>query len=199
MSMAGMRGLRDMECGKRKVCMRRQMLKKRTGLEDGYCLNADKAILRRFLQMEVYQGADVVFTYVSMAGEVDTRKLICRALSDGKRVAVPRCEGKGIMKAYYIVDMGELETGAYGILEPKTGCEEARPEDIGLAVVPCVCCSEGGFRLGSGGGYYERYLSGTAAVRAALCRERMMVAEVPLEIHDCAMDFVVTEERVLAF
>ena len=190
----------DMECvKKKKACIRRQILEARARLDVGYCLDADKAILERLLQIEVYKQADVVFTYVSMDGEVDTRPLIDYALAVGKKVAVPRCEGKGIMRAYYIMGMEELEKGAYGILEPRAECREARPEDIGLAVTPCVCCSKSGFRLGYGGGYYDRYLSGIPAVRAALCRERMMVEYIPAEIHDCTMDYVVTEKGVLEF
>lgn len=181
-----------------KVCMRRQMLDRRAGLDKEYCMEADKGIVKQILQMEVYRQADVIFTYVSRENEVDTRKLICHAWADAKTVAVPRCGGRGLMKAYRIMNMEELEAGAYGILEPGRGCMEVRPEQIGLAVVPCVCCSEAGFRLGYGGGYYDQYLWGIQAVRTALCRERLIVRTIPVEDHDCAMDFVVTEERVLA-
>jgi len=200
MKRAGLGRRQDMgNVEEKKAYIRKQMLEKRAGLEADYCLEADKAILKRLLQMKVYRQADVVFTYVSMEGEVDTRQLIRCALADGKRVAVPKCKGKGIMGAYYITGMEELGTGAYGILEPKAGCRKAGPEEIALAVTPCVCCSRSGSRLGYGGGYYDRYLSGTPAVRAALCRERMMVEDIPPEVHDCTMDFVVTEEGVLEF
>lgn len=182
---------------KRKAHIRRQMLKKREGLDRDYCENADRGILERVLELEAYRQADVIFAYVSTAGEVDTRKLIDCALEAGKRVAVPKCGLKGIMKAYSISSLKELETGAYGILEPVGSCREVRPEEIGLAVVPCVCCCQSGVRLGYGGGYYDRYLPDTRAVRAALCRERMMAGDIPTEKHDCPMDLVVTEERVL--
>ena len=66
-------------------------------------------------------------------------------------------------------------------------------------LVPCVCCCGSGVRLGYGGGYYDRFLPGTPAVRAALCWEKMMAEDIPREKHDCAMDFVVTEERVIEY
>ncbi len=180
-----------------KASVRKQMLERRAGLGRDYCVNADKAICKRVLEMEAYRQADVLFTYVSMEGEVDTREVILRALADGKQVAVPRCGKGGIMSAYRIKSMEELKPGAFGILEPVKSCEETRPEDIGLALVPCVCCCESGVRLGYGGGFYDRFLPGTPAVRAALCREKMMAGDIPREEHDCVMDFVVTEKRVM--
>lgn len=183
----------------KKALLRKRMLTWRAGLAEGYCLNADRAILKRILEMEAYRQADVIFTYVSMAGEVDTRQLIRRALDDGKKVAVPKCGKRGMMKAYEVKCVEELEPGAYGILEPVTEGGEVLPEDIGLALVPCVGCSESGVRLGYGGGYYDRYLPQAPAFRAVLCREKMMVRSVPKEGHDCAVDFVVTEMRVLEF
>lgn len=180
-----------------KASVRKQMLTRRAGLEKDYCVHADGAILERILEMEAYKGAGVIFTYVSMKGEVDTRELIRRALADGKIVAVPKCGKRGCMSAYGIGGLEELEPGAFGILEPAKGCDQVRPEAIGLAVVPCLCCGESGVRLGYGGGYYDRYLPGVWAPRAALCRESMIVGDIPKEEHDCVMDFVVTEERVI--
>lgn len=77
-----------------KASVRKQMLKRRAGLGKGYRVSADQAILKRILGMESYRQANVLFTYVSMEGEVDTREVMLRALADGKQVAVPRC-GKG--------------------------------------------------------------------------------------------------------
>lgn len=197
----GMAGAQDGDAvaavKREKAHIRRQMLEKRRQLPADYCRDAQRAILERLVQMEGYAQADVVFTYVGRAGEVDTRPLILRALSDGKRVAAPRCHGEGIMNAFLIHGMEELEPGAYGILEPVRGCAEIGPEEIGLAVIPCVCCTGAGLRLGYGGGYYDRYLPESPAVRAALCWERLVVEDLPAQGHDCAMDFVVTEERVL--
>jgi 5-formyltetrahydrofolate cyclo-ligase len=182
-----------------KASVRKQMLKRRAGLGKGYRVSADQAILKRILGMESYRQANVLFTYVSMEGEVDTREVILRALADGKQVAVPRCGKGGIMSAHRIKSMEELRPGAFGILEPVESCEETRPEDMEFVLVPCVCCCGSGVRLGYGGGYYDRFLPGTPAVRAALCWEKMMAEDIPREKHDCAMDFVVTEERVIEY
>lgn len=176
--------------------LRKQMLKKRSGLAREYSAAADQAILKRLFEMPAYRKAKAVFTYVSKDGETDTRELIEHGLAQGKTVAVPRCTGEGLMKAYRIYGMEDLEEGHYRILEPKTSCQEIQPESIDLAVVPCVSCGYDGRRLGYGGGYYDRYLTLTPALRVALCREQLMCDMIPSEIYDCAMDLVITEKGI---
>lgn len=176
--------------------LRRQLLKARSCLPKDYCAQADSDILKRLLKISAYKKAKVIFTYVSRAEETDTRRFISRALDEGKIVAVPRCREAGVMKAYRIQGLEDLEEGAYHILEPRDFCREIMPEDIDLAVVPCVSCSRGGERLGYGGGYYDRYLALCRALRVALCRERLVCDMIPADIYDCAMDFVITEKNI---
>lgn len=176
--------------------LRREILEKRSNLPEEYCAQADKDILERLLKLLSGRKDQVIFTYVSRAGEPDTRRFIDRALAGGKTIAVPRCQGPGIMKACRILGPEDLEEGAYHILEPKDFCQEIKPEEIDLAVVPCVSCSRSGRRLGYGGGYYDRYLSVSRAFRVALCRERLMCDRIPAGVYDCDMNLVITEENM---
>lgn len=174
--------------------LRKQLLKTRSGLTKSYCQQADRAILERLLAQPVYRQARVIFTYVSTEAETDTRRLISLALAAKKTVAVPKCTGKGMMKACRITGLEDLEKGAYNILEPRDYCEELEPDQIDLAVVPCVSCSRDGARLGYGGGYYDRYLTLTPAFRASLCREQLISNAIPTAPFDCRMDLVITEK-----
>lgn len=179
-----------------KSALRKQLLKIRSELPAEYCRTADRAILQNLLAMAEYRQADTIFTYVSTKEEVDTRNLLEHALSQKKTVAVPRCLEKGIMKAYRITHLEELHPGKYGILEPSEECEELRPWEIDLAVIPCVACSRNGIRLGYGGGYYDRYLPQTSACKIVLCRQQMLWDNVPQEPHDCPVDMVITETGI---
>ena len=89
-----------------------------------------------------------------------------------------------------------MEAGKYGILEPGAETPVIQPEEINLAIVPCMSCSHDGRRLGYGGGYYDRYLVRTRAVKAVICRERIMRADIPVEPHDQLMDMVISEHGV---
>ena len=166
-------------------------------LSSRYCAMADRQIFLNLKSAKVYQKSSVLFCYVSLAEEVDTRRIIGEALNEGKRVAVPRCREKGQMEAYEIKNFQDLEKGFYGILEPKPHCMLVKPEQLELCIVPCLSCSETGFRLGYGGGYYDRYLPKTSAFRVLLCREMLVYQDIPKEKHDCSMDLIITEKRMV--
>ncbi len=166
-------------------------------LDREYSRQADEKIREAILSLPEYQKADTVFCFVSMDTEVDTHQLIQKMLKDGKRVAVPRCHGLGKMDAYEINSLEEdLKPGTWGILEPKESCAMISPEEFQLAIVPCCSCSHDGRRLGYGGGFYDRYLNKTEALRAIVCREKIMREDIPTEEHDLLMDLVISEEGI---
>ncbi len=179
-----------------KLRLRRQMKERRDRIsktDPGIC---DEKIASLLKETDIYKDSGTVFIYVSMPGEVDTRSLISEMLSEGKIVSVPRCGGDGIMDAYVIDSLSQLEYGKFGIPEPVKGCARINPEEIDLCIIPCLACDESGDRLGSGGGYYDRYLARTCAAKAVLCREAFILKDIPHEPYDILMDFIVTEKGV---
>ena len=186
------------------------MKEKRKNLQREYCRMADEKICRNILTLKEFAEADTVFCFVSTEEEIDTRLIFKEAWKTGKRVVVPRCEGKGHMEAYEIHSFSELAEGSYGILEPGKNCKMVSPDEIRFAVVPCLSCSSDGWRLGYGGGFYDRYFSraesmraaskendcaGKRMVKAAICREQLLEEDICREEHDIRMDIVVTERK----
>lgn len=157
--------------------------------------SADKAA-RRFLSLPEFEAARTVFLYVGVFPEPDTAPVIEAALAAGKAVALPRVSGKGVMEARLIGSLSELSPGAWGIPEPPESAPVISPGDIDLVLVPGAAFSEDLCRLGRGGGYYDRYLALTPALRVAIARERLLTP-VPAEEHDLKMDMLVTEDRVI--
>lgn len=100
------------------------------------------------------------------------------------------------MEAYIITKEEDLEVGKFGIMEPKAGCEVLMPEQIDLIILPCLSCDRKGNRLGYGGGYYDRYLERCNGVRVVICREKLMLDEIPSETFDQKGDFLVTEKGI---
>ena len=185
-----------MDAKEEKKRLRGQLKERAAGLDGEYCRQADEAIFRQAVSLPEYIGSQVLFCYVGMEGEIDTRPLLLDALERGKQVCVPLCTAKGVMEARRIFGLGELERGSFGILEPGLDAPLVSPEKIGLALIPCLSCTRDGRRLGYGGGYYDRFLPQTKCFRAVLCRERMMEDALPAEDHDERMDAVVTEAGV---
>lgn len=177
--------------------IRAEVKKAVSALDPDYCREADRKIIDHILSLPEYREAESIFCFVSMDTEVNTHPLIKRMLKDGKKVGVPRCLELGRMEAFRIRSMEEdLEPGTWGILEPKESCPQMDPASFQLAVVPCCTCSHDGRRLGFGGGFYDRYLSRSRAVRAIICREKIMRADIPVEAHDLKMDIVVSEAGI---
>ena len=71
--------------------------------------------------------------------------------------------------------------------------------EIDLALVPAVCYDRRGYRLGFGGGYYDRWLADFAGFRVGLCRAAVLQERVPTEAHDSRVDLLLTEEESLSF
>jgi 5-formyltetrahydrofolate cyclo-ligase len=143
-----------------------------------------------------YKAAGTIFTFVGMDTEVDTRQIIQRAIADGKRVAVPKTFGKGMMVPCGISGLHDLVPGRYGILEPYEGCQEVSLYSGDLILVPCIACDLEGMRIGHGAGYYDRFLAGSEAIKAILCFDALVVESVPCTDLDVRSDMVITESRV---
>ena len=181
---------------RQKKKLRRSLKEKREKLPEAYCRQADEKILHQVTALLEYKKAQVIFCYVGTAEEINTLPILEAALTAGKRLGVPRCQAPGIMEVYEIKSPEDLETGHYRIQEPKRHCKRIRPEEIGLALLPCLAAAPDGCRLGYGGGYYDRYLPRSACKTAVLCRENMLEEHIPTETHDVRADIVVTEEKV---
>ena len=133
---------------------------------------------------------------MSMGGEPVTDEIIERALEDGKRVGIPLCVGphEMVVKEYKSGD--ELARGAFGIREPLAEAAEITAGEFDLAIVPCVACSKDGRRIGHGAGYYDRFLSASGFNKIALCFEKLLTDDIPLEETDVHMDGVATEDAI---
>ena len=79
-------------------------------------------IKKTFVELEVYKNTALLLAYVDAKREVETRLLMEQAWKDAKKVAAPRVDGDGIMHYYYIEGMDDLESGSFGIMEPKKSC-----------------------------------------------------------------------------
>ena len=173
--------------------LRRTMRALERQLSDKYKAASSRSICAHLLAMPEYQAASAVFCFVGTDHEIDTRPILAHALAAGKRLSVPRCTGPGIMELRQLRSLEELSPGAYGIPEPPESAPVMNPDDVDLAILPCLTCSHLGQRLGQGGGYYDRFLSNDRGGTVLLCREKLIREEIPLEPHDYPIPWVLTE------
>ena len=157
-------------------------------------------IFTRLRDLHVYKEADSVALFVTYRSEMNTYLILDEILERGKSVAVPRVTGRGEMEFFRITDhKKDLEVGAFGIREPRPGSELTRPQDIDLLLTPGAVFDPFGYRIGYGGGFYDRYIKRLRpdCPVIALGFELQIVDRVPTEQFDTPVDMIVTEDRVI--
>lgn len=160
-------------------------------------LAAQEALCRQIEAYEPYRRAGTVMAYMAYGTEPGLTPAIERALSAGRRIALPRCGADGRMSARLIAGMDDLAPGAYGIMEPKQDCPLALPQEIGLILVPGLAFDRRGGRLGKGAGYYDRFMAQTTALRVGVLYGAELTDEVPMQAHDLFMDALLTADGVI--
>ena len=176
-----------------KKALRKEIKRKAATLEKEYCQAADEAIFKKVISLPEYEKAEVVFCYVGTDKEIDTYPILKSILESGKRLGVPKCLSYGVMEVREIENLRQLVSGAYGIMEPAGEYKKIEPEEIGLALVPCLSCTEDGRRLGYGGGFYDRYLPKLHCPKVVLCRKQLMMEDIPMDEFDVVMDGVISD------
>ena len=158
---------------------------------------SDDALFARFLALPQVQQAKTIFAFWGIPGkEPETARMIQTLVSQGKRVGLPRMLPGHLMEIRQYMPDRPMVSVSFGISEPDLSCPILTQDEIDLILVPAVCYDKAGYRLGFGGGYYDRFLPKTKAKRVILCQEQMLCEDIPAESHDCPMDMVVTEAGV---
>ena len=138
----------------------------------------------------VYQQASLIATFSSLPWEMDMTLINRGMWADGKRLCFPRITGPGRMCFCLAPDENALIPGAYGISEPPGYLSPVSPPSISLMLTPCEALDRYGTRLGKGGGYYDRYLSGYIGPTAALLLpHQWAVQPLPRQKHDQPIAF----------
>ena len=137
--------------------LRKQVLQEMKAIPRTQKVTMDQALTERLLYYPFYREAKVIATYLSFPHEFQTQGLIEQALKDEKRVLIPKTYPKGRMD-FVVYDPQQLVKTSFGLLEPQGDLEVVDTSQIDLIHVPGLVFSKGGYRIGYGGGYYDRYL-----------------------------------------
>ena len=149
-------------------------------------------IARKLRQTPAFQSANTVALYRSLPEEVSTDAIFRAVLAVGKTPCFPKVEG-GAMAFFAVDGTTPFFPAAFGIEQPLSE-RAVPPEEIDLMVVPLIAADKENYRLGFGGGYYDRFLkeySGTAFGIAF--REQISAELLPHEAHDVPLDAVITD------
>ena len=137
--------------------LRKQVLQEMKDLPRQQKQVMDQDLTERLLQHPFYQEAKVIASYLSFPHEFQTQELIEQALKDGKKVLIPKTYPKGRMD-FVVYNPQQLVKTSFGLLEPQGNLEVVDASQIDLIHVPGLAFTTEGYRIGYGGGYYDRYL-----------------------------------------
>ena len=182
--------------------LRKKLIKKRSEIfaKKGNTLRKKKK--NKFLNLKEVKNSCNILAYVSYKSEVKTDELINDLLQMSKNVYVPYCiKEEKRMEIVQIKDTErDLKKGAYGIREPKKSLRNNNEniKNLDLVIVPAVAFSKSGYRIGYGGGYYDRFLNrlDEKVVSVGINFDELILEELPKEDHDLAVDIVLSEKKV---
>ncbi len=169
-----------------KAELRKKYRKIRSGVKND-------TVAQVLLESEIYKSAKTVMTYISAKGEPDTSAL----LKSEKQLLVPvTFMEQGIIKPCVFYGCDSLVKGAYGIYRP-VEITVYNKKHIDLIIVPGICFNKKGYRVGYGGGYYDKFLAEYSGVTAGFCFEQCLTdCDFQAEF-DKKVDYIITEERII--
>ncbi len=153
--------------------LRKELLSKRREVHSD---EKDKAIFEKLLTFPQFVKAKTVLTYVSIDFEVDTIRLIEHCFDRKIKTAVPGIVNNA-MRFYFLESFGEIG-------------EEVFDFDGSVCIVPGLAFDGNNFRLGYGGGYYDRFLRKYKGVKIGLCYKEL-IRKIPIELYDERVDTVI--------
>ena len=180
-----------------KRALRREVLARRRALTPHERATRSVAIADRLLALPELRRAGTVMAFWSFGSEVDTAPILERLESDGVRIALPRLEHGEIVAVAFRRGDPTIET-SFGAQEPAEGVTLAA-EEIDVVVAPGVAFDRGGFRVGYGGGFYDRFfrLVRRDAFRVGIGFALQVVDDMPHGRVDVPVDAVVTEGETI--
>jgi 5-formyltetrahydrofolate cyclo-ligase len=155
------------------------------------------AIEDRLFELKQLRAANMVLLFYSFGSEVATGGIAEHILTEGKRLLFPYLTSEG-MEAAEVRPGDPLVPSGYGPREPSHR-HPLDPSEVDLVVTPGLAFDRRGFRLGHGGGHYDRYLSRLRpeTTRIGLAFSEQLVDGVPDEPPDQRVHLVVTDSEVV--
>jgi 5-formyltetrahydrofolate cyclo-ligase len=185
-----------------KSSLREALLKRRDAIPPEVRRAKNRLIHEKLSSLDEIRNAVVLFFFASFRTEVDTLLMIKAALSEGKRVVLPKVDkDRHLLLLYEIRNMDELSPGYMGIPEPAVNAEDRllTVNDVDTAIIPGAGYDISGNRIGYGAGYYDILLSGMKRdiPLISLAYEEQIVDSIPAEPHDIKVHMIVTDRRVI--
>ena len=191
--------------------VRKKAVETRDFIDEESRQQKSEEIAKKILEADWFKEADIVLSYHAFRSEVEVDALNRAVLTQGKKLYLPKTYVKEKQIRFFeITDLSKLKRGYQKIWEPTGEEPEFSFETVKeeqkkvLMIMPGTAYDARGYRMGYGGGYYDRYLNAHEAewkmidfmtVFAAFSEQKMIL--IPGERCDVKPDVIVTEKEIM--
>ncbi len=188
-----------MDIKTKKTDLRNEYLLKRKSLSPEERAARDEKICAAVLASASFRYSETVLAYYPRPYEIDIRPVLTAAMALGKHVALPRCEEEHRMTYRYVASLDGLAPGSYGIYEPAADAPlfAEDPASPSLCLVPGVVFDNHGYRIGYGGGYYDRFLHDYHGSLAGVIYRDFILPAIPYGRFDLALPVMITDSGIV--
>jgi 5-formyltetrahydrofolate cyclo-ligase len=178
----------------------RNKMKKRLQQMSKYTYETtSKNIAAQLFSEEAWRKAKTIGITISIGREVNTKHIIERAWQEGKKVAIPKAiwETKQLQFRTFTSynQISEVRLGLFEPLADQT-CSISKDE-IDLLIVPGLLFSLDGYRIGYGGGFYDRYLDKFLGMTISLAFDFQLLNWLPHDHYDIPVQKIITDRRAI--
>jgi 5-formyltetrahydrofolate cyclo-ligase len=179
--------------------IRKTILSERNALTAKQIASMSESVCARFTSLGEVMNCSVMMIFLSFGSEVNTDGIIEWAWRQKKTVLAPLCRPeKRELESFPITTFDDVEPGYLGIREPKENLLKPFPKkQIDLVAVPAVAFDGRGYRIGYGGGYYDRFLAGMNALKIGLAFSCQIIPKMPANRYDLPVDGIITEKEYI--
>ena len=184
----------------KKKCLRNNYIAIRDEIPESARKEKSHAIFARLQTLDEYKKAKRIFLFVSMGSEVETIRWLDDLLKE-KEVLIPATrKGDPEMKMDRLLSKDELVENYWGLLElPEELAREREETTCDLNITPGLAFDHSGYRMGYGGGFYDRFFSSHEGFRLGVGFHEQLVEEVPRDAYDLPVHAFLSERDYLVF
>lgn len=184
-----------------KSIIRKSLLAKRREMSSVEVETKSAQVLHNLMASDLLDQAEVVMCYMDFRNEVQTESMIEYLWSLDKTVVLPKVNPHTHqLDLFEIRGFRDLVQSKMGISEPAEHLPSVHPSDVDLILAPGVAFDLKGYRMGYGGGFYDRLLPQVRpdCIVIGLAFEVQIVEELPIESYDQPVNGILTELRFIS-
>ena len=144
-------------------------------------------LAKKLVLTKEYKNSKNIMFFYPLENEVNLLSLM---KDESKQFYLPRIKGNELECCLYKIG-DELSKSCFHTKEPI--CEPCNKTNIDLVIVPALACDRHGYRLGYGGGFYDRFLVNFKGTKIVCIPSELMIESVYPEKHDVKIDLIITE------